>query len=53
MKAAAAAQKNQGDLPPTPLEVQTHLPLRTQDVGRTEYVAPVRERDERERKGEG
>ena len=29
------------DLPATPLEVQTHLPLRTQEAGRTEYVAPV------------
>lgn len=32
--------RNQGEIA-TPLEVQTHLPLRTPDSGRTEYVAPV------------
>ena len=44
----AASAKNQSDgNSPVPPEVQTHLPqthlpLRTQDTGRTEYVAPVR-----------
>ena len=40
---AAAISKNQNEtITPVPLEVQTHLPLRTQDTARTEYVAPVR-----------
>ncbi len=38
-----AGSKNQSEtVTPVSLEVQTHLPLRTQDTARTEYVAPVR-----------
>ena len=51
-----ASQKNHtGEVPSpaVPLEIQTHLPLRTPDTGRTEYVAPVsRERVSEREKGE-
>lgn len=33
--------KTKDEVPVTPLEVQTYLPLRSHDTGRTEYVAPV------------
>ncbi len=44
LKAAALSEKEvktKGEMDVVTLEAQTHLPLRTQNTGRTEYVAPV------------
>ena len=44
--APANNTKTKNEVAIMPLEVQTYLPLHTQDPGRTEYMAPVSDRND-------